>query len=290
MPTKVEKDSVTGTQTTGHEWDGIKELNTPLPRWWLYVFYATILWSIVYWVLYPAIPTWSGYTKGVIGGTEREALQDRLQEARAGQAVYLDRIQVASVEEIAGDADLLNFAIAGGRAAFADNCAPCHGLGGAGQAGGYPTLADDDWLWGGTREAIQTTLLYGIRSNHDDTRISEMPAFGADGVLGPEEIGDVAEYVLSLSGNSGDTAAAERGAQAYLDNCAACHGEQGEGMADLGAPALDDQIWLYGGDKEAIVAQISKPKHGVMPAWESRLDDTTIKMLATYVHSLGGGE
>ncbi|MGF1610495.1 MAG: cytochrome-c oxidase, cbb3-type subunit III [Kiloniellales bacterium] len=290
MPTKVEKDSVTGTQTTGHEWDGIKELNTPLPRWWLYVFYATILWSLGYWVLYPAIPTWSGYTKGIIGGTEREALQDKLQEARAGQAIYLDRIQIASLEEIAGDAALLNFAIAGGRAAFADNCAPCHGLGGAGQAGGYPSLADDDWLWGGSLEEIQTTVLYGIRSNHEDTRLSEMPAFGADGLLSAEEISEVAEYVLSLSGGGSDAAAAERGAPLYADNCAACHGEQGEGMAELGAPRLDNQIWLYGGSKEEIVAQISRPKHGVMPAWGERLDDVTIKMLATYVHSLGGGQ
>ena len=290
MPTKVEKDSLTGTETTGHEWDGIKELNNPLPRWWLYVLYATIAWSVVYWILFPAIPGITGYTKGIIGGSAREALDETMANARAERAVFLDRIEAASLEELSQNADLMNFAIAGGRAAFADNCAPCHGLGGAGQAGGYPSLADDDWIWGGTLDDIQTTLLYGIRADNDDTRISDMPAFGVDELLTDEEIADVAAYVLSLSGGEADSAAVERGAPLYEENCLACHGEGGVGEMALGAPRLDDQIWLYGGELAEIRAQIHKPRQGVMPGWEARLDATTIKMLSTYVHTLGGGQ
>ena len=182
----------------------------------------------------------------------------------------------------------MNFAIAGGRAAFGDNCATCHGQGGAGQSGGFPSLADDSWLWGGDLESIHQTLLYGIRFDHEDTRFSEMPAFGE--ILGPEEIDAVAEYVLSLSGQAENEEAAKQGAEIFAEQCAACHGEAGEGMVELGAPRLSDQIWLYGGTKEQVVAQIRQPQHGVMPAWVDRLDPETIKMLAVYVHSLGGGE
>ena len=290
MPTKIEKDSITGQETTGHEWDGIKELNSPLPRWWLYVLYATILYSVVYFVLYPAIPGITGYTKGVIGGTAREALVDKLAAAKARQAGTLDQIAARDPAAIAEDSELLNFALAGGRAAFADNCAPCHGLGGAGVPGGFPSLADDAWIWGGTLEAIETTVRYGIRNGSDDARISDMPAFGADEILTGEEIEDLSHYVLSLSGGAADAAAASRATESYADNCAACHGEAGEGIAEVGGPRLSDQIWLYGGSREEILAQIHKPKQGVMPGWEGRLDENTIKMLTVYVHTLGGGQ
>lgn len=289
MPTKVEKDAVTGEQTTGHEWDGIKELNTPLPKWWLYVLYATILFSLGYWVLYPSFPGFTGYLKGVLGTNNRLAFEEKMVEARGEQAAYLARIAERDAGAVAEDPELLNFAMAGGRAVFADNCAPCHGLGGAGQFG-YPTLADDVWLWGGTLQDIKTTILYGVRSNHEETRISEMPAFGADGLLSREEISQVAEFVLSLSGQSKDSQAIAQGREVYAINCAACHGESGEGNTSLGAPRLNDQIWLYGDSKEQVVAQISQPRHGVMPAWSDRLDETTIKMLAVYVHALGGGQ
>jgi len=284
MPTKVEKDSVTGTATTGHEWDGIKELNTPLPTWWLYVFYATIAFSLVYWVLYPTIPG----IGGLLGANNRVALESKLAAAQARQAAYLDRIAASETADIAGDPELLGFALAGGRSAFADNCAPCHGLGGAGQ-GGYPTLADDAWLWGGTLDDIETTILYGIRSGNDEARFSEMPAFGADELLSEDEIAAVADYVLSLSGGAGDADVAA-GAEIFADNCAACHGEAGEGDPTQGAPALNDQIWLYGGERADIMAQVRKPQHGVMPAWAGRLDPATIKMLSVYVHALGGGQ
>jgi cytochrome c oxidase cbb3-type subunit 3 len=283
MPTKIEKDSVTGTETTGHEWDGIKELNTPLPKWWLYVWYATILWSAIYYVLYPTIPG----IRGLMGFSQREEVVERIAAAHARQGENRERIAAAPLEEIKADADLLNFAMTGGRAAFADNCAPCHAAGGAGRPG-YPVLADDNWLWGGSLEEIHQTLLHGIRAGNDETREGEMPAFGADELLEKEQIDQVADYVLALSQNA--AGADSPGADVYAENCADCHGEAGEGGRDFGAPGLANQIWLYGGDKEEVVSQITRPRHGVMPAWADRLDDTTIKMLTVYVHALGGGE
>jgi len=288
MPTKVEKDEVTGTDTTGHEWDGIKELNTPLPKWWVYVFWATIIWSVGYYVLYPAIPGLTGYTKGVLGYSSRIDLEQNLEAAAAQKAPMTNRIAGASFADIRQDAELFNFAVAGGRTAFADNCAPCHGSGGGG-ARGYPNLADDDWLWGGGIDRIQQTILYGIRAENDDTRTSEMPKFGGDELLEPAQIKDVAEFVLTLSGQNGDSAAAARGRPIFQEQCASCHGPNGDGKQDeVGAPRLNDQIWLYGGTREDITAQVISPKHGVMPSWANRLDDITIKMLAIYVQSLGG--
>jgi cytochrome c oxidase cbb3-type subunit 3 len=289
MPTKVEKDSVTGTQTTGHEWDGIKELDTPLPKWWLYVFYACIAWSLVYYVLYPAIPFVTGYTKGLLGTSTRAELVTDLARARGEQARFYDAISTAALDQIRGDDELLNFAITGGRAAFADNCAPCHAPGGAGRVG-YPTLADDHWLWGGSLEEIHETIRVGVRHDNDETRFSLMPSFGADGLLEAGQVRDVAAFVAAFVGEPGDLAAAERGAEVYGENCAACHGESGEGDRESGAPKLNDHIWLYGGSEEEIAAQVNRPRHGVMPAWQGRLDDSTIKMLTVYVHSLGGGE
>ena len=289
MPTKIEKDEYSGMETTGHEWDGIRELNRPLPKWWVYVLYATIIWSIGYYILYPAIPGISGHTPGVLGWTMRTELPEVMKEARAAQAGFRDRIAAMELEEIRQDQELLNFSLAGGRTAFADNCAPCHGTGATG-AKGYPSLADDDWLWGGSLEAIHETLLYGIRAGNDDTRESDMPRFGVDELLTAEQIDDTAEYVLSLSGKSEDAAAAARGEAHFVEQCVACHGESGEGMADLGSPNLRDPIWLYGGEKADVVQSIHGARAGVMPAWQGRLEETTIKMLTVYVHSLGGGQ
>ncbi len=286
MPTKIEKDSITGTETTGHEWDGIKELNNPLPRWWLYILWATIIWSVVYWVLYPAWPTPGGGTKGVLGWTQHTQLAETMEVAKAAQAGYLDRITQTDIEGVRADADLLNFALAGGRAAFGDNCAPCHGSGAQGFVG-YPNLNDDHWLWGGNLAVIDSTIRFGIRSKHEDTKDSEMPAFGTDGMLNEGEISAVSDHVLSLSGKG---AASPKGAVIYEENCAACHGETGQGDIEQGAPRLNDQLWLYGGDKATIVETVSQSRGGVMPAWVGRLDDATIKSLAIYVHSLGGGQ
>lgn len=289
MPTSTEKRAGDDAPTTGHSWDGIEEYNKPLPKWWLYVFYATIVWSIGYYILYPSWPWVNGYLGGVLGYSQRVELENAMLGAREAQGARYAAIDESEVANIQVDPDLLTFAVTGGRAAFADNCAPCHGPGGGGRPG-FPSLADDAWIWGGTLDEIYQTLLYGVRFTHDETRLSEMPSFGADNLLDRTQINAVAEYVLSFSNRSENAEAAAEGQQVYLDNCAACHGEKGEGLQELGAPSLADSIWLYGGDKNSVVSQIVQPRHGVMPAWVDRLDPATIKMLAVYVHSLGGGE
>ncbi|MBM3647621.1 MAG: cytochrome-c oxidase, cbb3-type subunit III [Alphaproteobacteria bacterium] len=288
MPTKIEKDEITGKATTGHEWDGVKELDTPLPKWWLYVFYATIVWSIGYYVLYPAWPSFSSYTTGALNYSARSDIARDLREQAQQRAPFVDRIRAASLEQIRSDPQLLGFTMAGGRSVFAENCAACHGSGGSG-AKGFPNLADDDWLWGGDLEAIHTTIRTGIRSSHPDSRLSQMPRFGLDGMLTTAQINDVAEYVLSLSTIDTDKAATQRGTAIFSENCAVCHGDKGQGNLEVGAPNLSDKIWLYGGDKRSVTQIIANSRNGVMPAWADRLDEATIKMLAVYVHSLGGG-
>ncbi len=283
-----ERDEITGVSTTGHEWDGIRELNTPLPRWWLWTFYATIVWALIYSAAYPAWPLITGATKGFLGYSSRAEVAGDLARARSAQDQWLSKIKSASLVEIVQDPELLEFARAGGAAAFKVNCIQCHGSGAAG-AKGYPNLNDDDWLWGGSLDQIHTTLVSGARDTvNADTRTSLMPSF--TGVIEAEKISTVAEHVLSLSGGMHDAAAAAEGAAVFVENCAVCHGEKGEGNRDLGAPRLNDAVWLYGSDKPAIMAQIKGPRHGVMPAWGKRLDATTIKQLAVFVHSLGGGE
>ena len=289
MPTKIEKDSVTGQNTTGHEWDGIKELNTPLPTWWLYILYATVLWSIGQFVLYPSIPGVRTYFSGVLGYSAREELVQKMQTAAEQRSPFLDRIRQASLADIRKTPELLGYAVAGGRVAFAENCAGCHQSGGAG-AKGYPSLADDEWRWGGDLAQIERSIRYGIRSAHADSRTSLMPRFGLDGVLERDKIDDAAEFVLSLSGRATNADAAKRGATVYAENCAACHGNTGAGQRELGAPSLADGIWVHGGDKASIVKVIVESRNGVMPAWTDRLDSAVIKMLTVYVHALGGGE
>ena len=283
-------DEVTGVETTGHVWDDdLEELNKPLPKWWLYIMYATIIWSIGYWILYPAWPLASDYTRGVLGYSQRQIVMDQVEAGKAAQSQFRDAIAKAELGEIPQKDELLEFALAGGAAAFKDNCAPCHGRGAQGFVG-YPNLNDDDWIWGGDLEAIHDTIRYGIRNADDDSRQSDMPKFGEEQLLERPQINDVAEYVLSLSGAATDKAAAERGAAVYAEKCAACHGENGKGNAELGAPNLANGIWLYGGDKKDVVESIHTGRGGVMPPWHTRLDDVTLKQLAVYVHSLGGGK
>ncbi|WP_417462688.1 cytochrome-c oxidase, cbb3-type subunit III [Kordiimonas sp.] len=289
MSKKPDIDKFTGIETTGHEWDGIKELNNPSPRWWLIVFLASVIWAVGYWVVYPAWPTLSGNgerggTKGSMGWTQYDELKEQQAEITARKAAYLTRFEDASFSEIQQNPELYAFAVAGGAAAFKDNCATCHGTGGAGSAG-YPNLNDDDWLWGGDINSLHDTIRFGVRSSHDETRFSEMPAFGD--MLGEAEIEATADYVLSFTTDAVPT---DMGRQTYEDNCAACHAEDGTGDKSLGAPNLADAIWFYGNDRADIMSQIRKPKHGVMPNWEARLDANTIRQLAIYVHSLGGGE
>jgi cytochrome c oxidase cbb3-type subunit III len=285
----VEKDEITGTETTGHEWDGIKELNTPMPKWWLYSYYACIIFSVGYWVIYPSWPTFSDYAKGIQGYSSRAEHDADLAAQAQDRSQWSEKFAAMGVDDIGDDHQLLDYAMAGGKIIFAENCAPCHGSAGAG-APGYPVLADDDWIWGGTREDIHTSVSYGIRSDHEETRDSEMPNFLGDEVLEKAQIADVTNYVLSLSGAASDASAVGRGAVVFEDECAACHGEDGKGVADMGGPNLIDGIWLYGKDTAGISAQIGKPRHGVMPAWSGRLSDVEIKLVSLYVHSLGGGQ
>jgi cytochrome c oxidase cbb3-type subunit 3 len=285
----INKDELTGKPTTGHVWDGIQELNNPLPKWWLTVLYACIAFSVLWWVLYPAIPGITGYTKGVLGYNSHEVYARQAAAAAEAQKVWIDKISASTTEQINSDAELLNFAMSGGKAIFNENCAACHAPGGAGRTS-FPVLADDDWLWGGNLAQVEQTIRHGIRAQDDETRMNIMPNFGTDNVLTAEQISDVAAYVFSLSGGKADAAAAERGKPVFAENCVACHGEQAKGNPELGAPNLTDAIWLYGGEPKQIVAQITKPHHGVMPAWQGRLTDAQIKMLAVYVHALGGGQ
>lgn len=283
-------DEFSGVSTTGHEWDGIKELDNPMPRWWLIVYYATIVWAAVYVIAYPAWPLVRTATTGLLGYSSRGDVKTELDAAKAAKADYIAAIGAKSVEEILADEKLRTFAAAAGAAAFKVNCVQCHGSGAQGSPG-YPNLNDDDWLWGGSAEQIQQTIAHGGRYAEDpNTRVSEMPAF-AD-ILQPRQITQVASFVASLSNKAenasgGDIAA---GKDVFAQNCASCHGDNGKGNRELGAPNLTDAIWLYGSTPAAIAAQVRTPKHGVMPAWGVRLGDTTVKELTVYVHSLGGGE
>lgn len=277
-------------ETTGHEWDGIRELNTPLPRWWLWTFYLTILWGIGYCIAYPAIPLVTGNTAGLLGYSSRGELEQTMAMVADERREIFERIASSDLATIRGDEELAQFAIAGGAAAFRVHCSQCHGSGAVGSAG-YPNLNDDDWIWGGSLEEIHQTISAGVRDEtNDDSRFSEMPAFGTDGILEAADIRDVTAHLLALGGREPVTGDAGLGGEIYADQCAVCHGEGGEGMRDLGAPALADAIWLYGSDPDSIMAQVRQPSHGVMPAWGARLGDTVVKQLTLYVHSLGGGE
>ncbi|AXB75098.1 cytochrome-c oxidase, cbb3-type subunit III [Novosphingobium sp. P6W] len=283
-------DEATRTETVGHEWDGIEELNTPLPRWWLWTFYACIAFSLVYCVVYPAWPMLTQATEGTLGWSSRGDLDKDLKAAAAARARTVAALADMPIEQLPAHPELMRAAVAGGAAAFRINCVQCHGAGAAGSKG-FPNLNDDDWLWGGDLKAIETTLIHGIRQPGDEaTRQSIMPNFGADGLLTPEQIGEVTSHVLTLSGKEKRSAASQRGAQLFADNCAVCHGPAGKGSRQFGAPDLTDAIWLDGAAREDVIAQIDRPHMGVMPAWGTRLDPVTIRMLAAYVHSLGGGE
>ncbi|MCT2398612.1 cytochrome-c oxidase, cbb3-type subunit III [Novosphingobium mangrovi (ex Huang et al. 2023)] len=283
-------DEATNTETVGHEWDGIEELNTPLPRWWLWSFYACIVFAIGYSIAYPAWPLVHKATAGVLGWTSRGQLDQELKEAAAERAKTVAALKDMPIEQLPEHPELMHAAVAGGEAAFKVNCVQCHGAGAAG-SNGFPNLNDDDWLWGGDLKTIETTLIHGVRQPGDDqTRMSQMPAFGRDGLLTASQIQDVTSFVLSLSGREKASAASQRGKVAFEANCAVCHGPDGKGSRQFGAPNLADAIWLYAGTREAVASQIGNPRHGVMPAWGTRLDPVTIKMLAAYVHSRGGGE
>lgn len=278
-------DEATGTQTVGHEWDGIEELDTPMPRWWLWTFYLTILFALVYVVLYPGWPMLTKGTEGVLGWTSRGQLAQEISAADQARTAVNQQIAGMPLEQLPENQALMQKAVAGGRAAFLVNCVQCHGSGAAGSKG-YPNLRDDDWLWGGDLNAIEYTLTHGIRQQGDNlTRTSVMPPF--QGVFDRPQIDSLISHVLSLRGNARPSAA---GAELFAANCASCHGPDGRGDRAQGAPNLADAIWLFGGTPAEIERQILAPRAGMMPKWQGRLDPVTIKMLAAYVHSLGGGE
>jgi cytochrome c oxidase cbb3-type subunit III len=283
-------DAPTGTETVGHSWDGIEELNTPLPRWWLWTFYASILFAIGYVVLYPSLPMLHGASQGTLGWTSHGQLDRDLADRNAELAPLYAAIARTPVDQLPRNPQLLQAATEGGRAAFRMHCVQCHGSGAAGSPG-YPNLNDDDWLWGGDLASIEFTITNGARNpGHPGTRTSQMPAFGRDNILQPAQIDDLVAYVRTISRQQPATAAARRGAGLFAQNCAVCHGPNGHGNRQVGAPNLTDGIWLYGGDADTLRTTITNARAGVMPRWGDRLDPVTIRMLAAYVHSLGGGE
>ncbi len=287
-----------GYGTTGHEWDGIEEWNNPMPRWWVWTFYATIFWGVLYTIAYPAWPLVNKATGGLLGYSTRAEVTQQISDVEARNAELETQLASADLTQIAGNDALQNYAVQGGAAVFRANCSQCHGSGGAGvQASGYPNLLDDAWLWGGTIEQIAYTVRHGIRNEQSpDARWSEMPAFGTDEILTDEQIGQVVHYVRKISDQDHDAAQAAAGEAVYLDQCAGCHMEDGIGDPENGAPNLTDAIWLYGGDVASLTETIHDSRFGVMPAWSAEyrpaggLSDSEINAVAAYVHQLGGGE
>lgn len=292
-----EIDPLTGVETTGHDFDGIKELTNPIQKWWIGVFFVCVAYALIFAFLAPSWPGADRAYEGVTVPTDRETLVVDLAAARDAQKGRLDQIAALEVADILGDEDLREYATRGGLAAFNVNCSGCHGVGAGGQLGYFPNLADDDWLWGGDPDAIHQTILYGVRAEHDESRFGEMPRYGVDEILTQAEIESVARYVMTLTDDAERAKlAGAPGSVIFAEQCSACHGENGEGVYDFGAPALNDFVWLYAGDGQGnadydkLVAQIYNPRLGMMPSWTGRLNDETIKMLAVYVHGLGGGE
>jgi cytochrome c oxidase cbb3-type subunit III len=285
-PVKFEDDP----KTTGHTWDGIEEFDNPMPRWWLWTFYATIIWGILYTIAYPAWPMINSATAGILGWSTRAQVAEQIAEVEEGNSAINAELVEVALTEISNDAELDTYAVSAGGAVFRTWCAQCHGSGAAG-AKGYPNLLDDAWLWGGSIEDIYTTIKHGIRNEEDpDARWSEMPAFGRDELLEPEQIDEVVNYVMSLSGTPQDASKVEAGAVVYADNCAACHMEDGSGDRSQGAPNLADSIWLYGGDYDTLMETLTNSRFGVMPPWTGRLSEAEIRAVSIYVHQQGGGE
>ncbi|MFC3181772.1 cytochrome-c oxidase, cbb3-type subunit III [Cypionkella sinensis] len=292
MCAKQVKQTPREVPTTGHVWDGIQEFDNPMPRWWVWVLYLTIIWGIGYTIAYPAWPLLTGHTQGVIGSNQRTEVEADIKRFDDANAPIKAKLVAADLASIPGNDELKTFAVSAGASVFKNNCAQCHGSGAAGVQGkGYPNLLDNDWLWGGDMNAIHTTITHGIRNTTDeDARLSQMPAFGVDGILEKPQIADVVQYVLQISGQDHDATQASAGAAVFAENCVGCHGEDGKGNREFGAPNLTDAIWLYGGDAATLTETVTKARYGVMPAWGGKLSEDEIRAVATYVHSLGGGE
>lgn len=285
-----ERDPVSGRETTGHEWNGIKELDTPVPRGVLIFLIVTHIWAIVWWFFVPAWPLGTTYTKGLLGIDQKKTVEAQIVKAQRDRADLVSRIETESYDAILADEGLMQTVRRTGRQLFGDNCAACHGRDGKGRAN-YPDLTDDDWLWGGGPEFIEQTMRVGINTRHPESRIAQMPAFGRDQMLEREQVRSVAAYVYSLSHPDysvpGNIDRIEAGREVFLTNCAPCHGEDANGSLDFGAPNLTDPYWLYGGDLDTIIASVHGGRQGHMPTWDERLTTAEIRTLALYVYDLG---
>ena len=282
-----ERDPLTGHETTGHEWDGITELNTRVPRavWWFIG--ITHVWALIIWILMPTWPLINTYTKGLLGVDQRERVAEDVRELRLGRADWVDAIEEQSFDEIRADPFLMDIVAKTGPVLFADNCSGCHGAEAQGGPG-FPSLTDPAWLWGGEDETIMETLRVGINAPHPETRVSQMMAFGRDGILTREEVRTVVDYVMSLSNaeTGVDPVRLAEGAGIFAENCAACHGEDAKGLREMGAPDLTDNFWLYGGDADSLFRTVHDGRQGWMPAWEDRMSLTDRKIMTLYLEQL----
>ena len=287
---EIERDDVTGRETTGHEWNGIKELDTPVPRGVLMFLIVTHIWAIAWWFLVPAWPLGTTYTKGLLGIDQRTTVEARVVEGQRERSAWMARLETEPYDVIMADEALMQTVRNTGRQLFGDNCAACHGRDGKGGTN-YPDLTDDDWLWGGGAELVEQTMRVGINTAHPDTRIAQMPAFGRDEMLDREQVRDVAAYVYSIANPDYSTPEnldrINAGREVFVTTCAACHGENAQGSAEVGAPNLTDDRWVYGGSMDTIIASVHGGRQGHMPTWEKRLSNADIRTLALYVHDLG---
>jgi len=285
-----EQDPVTGRETTGHEWNGIKELDTPVPRGILLFLIVTHIWAVGWWFFAPTWPLGTTYTKGLLGIDQRTMVEERVVEGQQARQDWMARIESEPYDQILADENLMQIVRSSGRQLFGDNCAACHGRDARGRAN-YPDLTDGDWIWGSGPEAIEQTMRVGVNTEHPESRIGQMPAFGRDGMLERDQVRAVAAYVYSLTHPEFSTPEnverIEAGQQVFAETCSACHGETGEGSAEAGAPNLTDNYWLYGGDMDTIIATVHGGRQGHMPTWDERLTNAEIRILSLYVHDLG---
>lgn len=287
--TVKQRDPLTGHQTTGHEWDGITELNTRVPKSVWFFIIVTHLCALIMWILLPTWPLVTTYTKGLLGVDQREEVEKSIVVANLAREDWADRIATMTAGDIMDDPELMTRVTNTAHQIFGDNCAGCHGADAAGGPG-FPSLIDSAWLWGGDTDTIMETLRVGINSTHPETRYGQMLAFGRSGVLQRDEIRTVVDYVQSLSGTVAPADRIAAGAAIFAENCAACHGDNGTGNMDLGAPDLTDAFWIYGGDDQTMFQTIWNGRQGWMPAWEDRLPEVERKILAVYLQNLGQGE
>lgn len=281
-----ERDPVSGYLTTGHDWNGIKELNSPVPRIVFAFMVVTHLYALVAWFLLPTWPLGQTFTKGLLGIDQKTAVTDDLAAANAARAGWTDALATLEFDAIRADPDLMARALATAGPLYGQNCQACHGADGIGGPG-FPRLNDDIWLWGGTADEIATTLRVGINWTHPDTHYAQMPAFGRDELLTRAEISVLTDYVQTL-GNGVIIDDPAEGAVLFQANCAACHGEDARGVERSGAPNLTDADWVYGGDAASIRQTLIAGRQGQMPSWQSRLTEAEIRAMALYVEGLAG--